>query len=63
MFDPLERASFEAYYGPFSVDACADPEGHKERARREHRLRLAQLSFCPNGTTSRGGNSPRDSGF
>ena len=34
MFDPLERASFEAYYGPFSVDACADPEGHNAQAKK-----------------------------
>jgi hypothetical protein len=32
MFDPRERTSFEAYYGPFTVDACADPEGHNAQA-------------------------------
>ena len=32
MFDPVEMVRYAAFYGPFTVDACADSEGRNAQA-------------------------------
>ena len=43
MFDPEEYARYAVRYGPFTVDACADPEGKNAQARKFYHSRNSFL--------------------